>query len=192
MKIDLKTGLLSNTPYHTSPNQDERPEKEEVNLLVIHNISLPPGVFGGSEIKDFFLNQLEVKQHHYFQQISHLKVSTHLLIQRDGKVIQFVPFHKRAWHAGESSFQGKNQCNDFSIGIELEGLDTIPYTQTQYQQLIGCTDAIMQAFPQIQLDQIVGHEDIAPGRKTDPGPQFDWQYYKSKLNKTISSLKQSI
>lgn len=192
MKIDLKTGLLTDTLYHASPNHDDRPESEEVDLLVIHSISLPPGVFGGSEIKDFFLNQLDCDKHHFFKQISHLKVSSHLLIRRDGEIVQFVPFHKRAWHAGESFFRGREKCNDFSIGIELEGLDTIPYTQAQYQALVECTHAIMQGFPKIHLDQIVGHDEIAPGRKTDPGPQFDWQYYRNKLSIKTSSMQKSV
>lgn len=182
MNISPETGILSCATYNPSPNQDERPANTVVDLLVIHCISLPPGVFGGSEVTQFFLNQLDVNQHRYFQTIGHLKVSSHLVIRRDGEVLQFVPFHKRAWHAGESSFQGRQKCNDFSIGIELEGLDTIPFTQRQYAQLIACTQAIRKLYPAITLDNIVGHADIAPGRKTDPGPLFEWQTYRDALS----------
>ena len=187
MKIDLKTGLLSQITYLSSPNQDQRPEKEEVNLLVMHNISLPPGKYGGQDVQKFFLNQLDFTTHEYYSKISHLKVSCHLLISRDGTVIQFVPFHKRAWHAGQSCYQGKTDCNNYSIGIELEGVDTEPYTREQYEKLITCTQAIMQAYPKITPDNIVGHSDIAPERKTDPGSAFDWAYYREQLQFIVSS-----
>uniref|UniRef100_A0A0Q9YPE5 1,6-anhydro-N-acetylmuramyl-L-alanine amidase AmpD n=1 Tax=Candidatus Berkiella cookevillensis TaxID=437022 RepID=A0A0Q9YPE5_9GAMM len=181
MQIDSKTGLLSAAQYFASPNQDERPEKEKVSLLVIHNISLPPDQFSGDDVKDFFLNQLNIAKHSYYQTIGHLKVSSHLWIRRTGEVLQFVPFHRRAWHAGASDFQGKKECNDFSIGIELEGTDKIPFTEIQYAQLVACTHAIMQAYPAITPHRGGGHEDIAPGRKSDPGPLFDWSRYRAQM-----------
>ncbi len=164
-----------------SPNCDERPENTVVDLLVIHNISLPPEQFGGCWIEDFFLNQLDPSQHPYFQEIHHLRVSSHFLIRRDGEVLQFVPMHKRAWHAGQSSFLGRDRCNDFSIGIELEGTDALAYTDAQYQRLAELSRQLMKAFPAIHKDRITGHEHIAPGRKTDPGPAFDWSRYLSLL-----------
>lgn len=188
MHIDSKTGLLSTAQYFASPNQDDRPEKEKVNLLVIHNISLPPNHFSGDDVKDFFLNQLNFAKHPSYQTISHLKVSSHLWIRRTGEILQFVPFHRRAWHAGESDFQGRKKCNDFSIGIELEGSDSVPFTEIQYKQLVACTHAIMQAYPAITPHSVVGHEDIAPGRKTDPGPLFDWLHYRSQLVMTKASV----
>ncbi len=154
-----------------------------MDLLVIHNISLPPKQFGGSWIEDFFLNRLNPSQHPYFREINHLRVSAHFLIRRDGEILQFVPLHKRAWHAGESCFQGRSCCNDFSIGIELEGADDIPYTDSQYQNLARLSKTIMELFPAIRKEHITGHEDIAPDRKTDPGPAFDWPRYLSLLER---------
>jgi len=164
-----------------SPNCDERPGGTDIDLLVIHNISLPPAQFGGSWIEDFFLNRLDVSRHPYFRKISHLKVSTHFLVRRDGEILQFVPLHKRAWHAGESCFQERERCNDFSVGIELEGTDELPYTNAQYRSLARLSQIILDACPRITRDRIVGHEHIAPGRKTDPGPAFDWGRYHSLL-----------
>lgn len=165
-----------------SPNCNERPGDAEVSLLVIHNISLPPGQFGGDCIRQFFCNQLDSSTHPYFAQIEGLQVSAHLLIQRDGALTQFVPFELRAWHAGESSFAGRPQCNDYSIGIELEGTDTEAYTDAQYAQLGRVSRYLMQAFPAINPQRIAGHCDVAPGRKTDPGAAFDWQRYHALLN----------
>lgn len=162
-----------------SPNCDERPLGCEVSLLVIHNISLPPGQYGGGWIEDLFLNRLDSQADPYFESISHLKVSAHLLIRRDGEVIQFVPFSHRAWHAGQSEFEGRSHCNDFSIGIELEGCDEQPYTEEQYQALASVTADIMSCYPAITRHRIVGHCDIAPKRKTDPGPLFDWLHYRT-------------
>lgn len=177
-KIDVFKGLLLPARLSLSPHCDSRPEGVGVDLLVIHNISLPPGLFGEHYIEDLFLGRLPVAEHPYFETISSLKVSAHLLIRRDGEVIQFVPFHLRAWHAGQSMFEGRSVCNDFSIGIELEGTDDVPFEAIQYQQLAEITQCLMQAYPGIQPKNIVGHSDIAPGRKTDPGPLFDWaQYY---------------
>jgi len=164
-----------------SPNCDQRPQGAEVSLLVIHNISLPPGEFGGPWIDMLFNNCLPVDVHPYFQAIADLRVSSHLLIRRDGSTIQYVPFDKRAWHAGESAFQDRAGCNDYSIGIELEGTDEIPYTREQYQALAQITRKLMENYPKITRERIVGHADIAHGRKTDPGPAFDWGYYRSLL-----------
>lgn len=176
MFVEKATGLITPAQYFESPNQDERPE-QEISLLVIHCMSLPPGQFGGSDIKDLFLNRLDSTKHRFYQTLKALKVSSHLVILRDGQIWQFAPFSKRAWHAGESNFEGRSRCNDFSIGIELEGMETVPYTEAQYQSLAQCTFAIMQAYTSITKDRIVGHEHISPQRKTDPGPTFDWHKY---------------
>ncbi len=152
-------------------------------MLVVHNISLPPEQFGGSYIEDFFCNKLDCTIHPYFETIKDLQVSAHLLIKRDGAVVQFVPFNKRAWHAGRSEFKGQVECNDFSIGIELEGSDHINYDKRQYEVLAQVTELLLQAYPAMNPERIVGHSDIAPGRKTDPGPSFDWPKYKNLINK---------
>jgi AmpD protein len=170
---DQLAGLLQ----RPSPNWDERPAGSAISLLVIHNISLPPGEFGGPWIDLLFRNQLPVEAHAYFARLAGLRVSAHLLIRRDGQVIQYVPFSKRAWHAGQSQFQGRPNCNDFSIGIELEGTDHDPYTDAQYQALAQLTRQLQQRYPAISHERITGHSDIAPGRKTDPGPAFDWPRY---------------
>lgn len=175
--IDIVSGLLLPSRLSLSPHCDARPQGASIDLLVIHNISLPPGIFGESYIEDLFLGRLPVTEHPYFETIAGLKVSAHLLIRRDGEVVQFVPFHLRAWHAGQSSFNGRSACNDFSIGVELEGTDEAPFETIQYQQLADITRCLMQAYPGIQAKSIVGHCDIAPGRKTDPGPHFDWPRY---------------
>jgi len=163
-----------------SPNCNERPN-DEISLLVIHNISLPPGQFDTQAVQRFFCNELDCSEHPYYQEIEGLQVSAHLLIERTGRVIQFVPFNKRAWHAGLSSFEGREQCNDFSIGIELEGTDDQLFTDEQYEQLSNITQQLVSVYPSISLDRIVGHSDIAPGRKTDPGPCFDWSRYLNSL-----------
>ncbi len=167
---------LPNTIKKKSPNFDNR-TSDEVSLLVIHNISLPPNKFGGDWISDFFLNQLDISADPAFQEIATLQVSAHFLIRREGQIIQFVALNKRAWHAGVSSFKGREACNDYSIGIELEGTDEIPYTPIQYQQLAVLTQQIMTLYPEIIPQRIVGHCDIAPQRKTDPGQSFDWTHY---------------
>lgn len=177
MLIDPNTSLLDIATYLPSPHYNQRPDETVIDLIVIHNISLPPGVFGGPYIEDFFCGKLDVTQHPYFRTINQLKVSAHLLIKRDAAVTQFVPFALRAWHAGESCFQGRNNCNDFSIGIELEGTDHVPYTEAQYQQLAAITQLLLQVYPAIKKDKIVGHRDIAPQRKTDPGEVFNWKHY---------------
>jgi AmpD protein len=164
-----------------SPNFNQRPENTKINLLVIHNISLPPGEFGGGYVQQFFQNKLDTCLHPYFETIAKLKVSAHLFIERDGKVTQFVPFDARAWHAGSSSFAGVANCNDYSIGIELEGTDDIPYTDAQYVALEKVSRQLLLTYPKLTLERITGHSDIAPGRKTDPGPSFDWQRYRNAL-----------
>jgi N-acetyl-anhydromuramoyl-L-alanine amidase len=181
LKVNASTGLLEPVTYQSSPHHDERPPGMPIDMIVVHGISLPPGEFGSDTVENFFCGRLDMSLHPAFAGIAHLRVSAHLLIKRTGEIIQFVPFTKRAWHAGESSFQGKTGCNDFSIGIELEGTDYAPYEQTQYQQLSQVIRPLMQAYPAITQDRIVGHVDIAPGRKTDPGPTFDWGHLKGIL-----------
>ena len=173
--------LLDQAKILESPNSSERPKGVKPNLLVIHNISLPPGEFGGRYVEDFFLNKLDPSIHPYFETIIDLKVSSHLLIDRKGTLTQFVNFSKKAWHAGVSEFEGKKECNDFSIGIELEGTDTKPYSEEQYSSLVGVTKSLMGNYSGISKHRIVGHKDIAPGRKTDPGESFDWSRYKDSL-----------
>jgi len=163
-----------------SPNCSSR-EKGEISLLVIHNISLPPGKFGGGHVEEFFQNILDPQAHPYFDEIKELKVSSHLFIERDGSITQFVPFDKKAWHAGVSNFNGRENCNEFSIGIELEGTDELEYTQQQYDSLVEVSRELMVLYPLITKDNIVGHCDISPGRKTDPGKAFDWDLYLSRL-----------
>ncbi|MES9990500.1 MAG: 1,6-anhydro-N-acetylmuramyl-L-alanine amidase AmpD [Candidatus Thiodiazotropha sp.] len=173
---------MSCAEFRPSDNMDDRPADSEIDLLVIHSISLPPGEFGGEWIDDLFHNRLDAAAHPYFEEIKTLKVSCHLLIRRQGQIIQYVPFNRRAWHAGESSFCGRNCCNDFSIGIEVEGCDDQPFTDQQYQALGNVTKEIMALFPKITLERITSHAAIAPGRKTDPGPMFDWERYTSLLH----------
>ena len=174
MHIDIHSGLLDVARQVPSPNCDARPAGTKIDLLVIHNISLPPGCFGGDAIDCFFTNTLDVDADPFYSEISELRVSAHLLIQRDGAIVQYVPFTQRAWHAGVSCFAGRECCNDYSIGIELEGTDELPYEAIQYQVLRQLIDLLVQVYPGIRQDRIVGHSDIAPGRKTDPGPAFDW------------------
>ncbi|MEQ9547321.1 MAG: 1,6-anhydro-N-acetylmuramyl-L-alanine amidase AmpD [Marinobacter sp.] len=177
-----ETGRISGVRWCPSPNFGARPEGADISLLVVHNISLPPGQFGGNAIERFFCNCLDASEHPYFETIAELKVSAHALIRRDGDVVQFVSLLERAWHAGRSCFHGEEECNDFSIGIELEGTDDIPYTPAQYERLAELSKLVMQAWPKIASDRITGHCDIAPGRKTDPGPAFDWDYYRQCLS----------
>lgn len=185
MPYAIDKGRLLGIRQKDSPNQSERPAPAEVSLLVIHNISLPPGEFGTPCVEQLFCNSLNQDLHPYFKEIAHLKVSAHLFIARDGSVVQFVSFDKKAWHAGQSEFHGRANCNDFSIGIELEGTDHMPFTDVQYAVLTEVTNALIQAYPSLILERIVGHSDIAPGRKTDPGPCFDWKRYKSLLRDPI-------
>ena len=164
-------GILQTARQVPSPNRDERPTGVSPNLVVIHGISLPPGVFGGDGVERLFTNTLASDEHVYYRSIAHLRVSAHFFARRDGELIQFVSCHQRAWHAGESSWQGRSHCNDFSIGIELEGADEIPYAQPQYVVLARLLRALRRRYP---IGAAVGHSHIAAGRKTDPGPAFDW------------------
>ncbi len=177
MIINEETGLLQDCVQCPSPNKDERPAGQAIDLIVVHSISLPPGEYGGKAIENFFQNRLNKNEHPYYSEIHEMQVSSHLLIKRTGNIVQFVPFHERAWHAGQSNYQGRERCNDFSIGIELEGSDTDVFEDKQYQQLVGIIIALQATYPKIS-DNITGHSDISPGRKLDPGTGFDWQ----KLN----------
>jgi AmpD protein len=182
IKLNKSTGLLNGVTYIESPNHDSRPGAEQPSLVVIHGISLPPNQFGGQGVTELFTNQLNPEEHPYYKEIESLRVSAHLFIRRDGSIIQFVPFHKRAWHAGLSEFNGREKCNDFSIGIELEGADDIPYTAEQYNKLAEVVKALQETYSSITSQAVVGHCDIAPGRKTDPGESFDWQYLSELLH----------
>mgnify|MGYP000333136171 CR=1 FL=1 len=185
MRICSTSGLLNNTCYFASPNHDDRPTSVDPSLIVIHNISLPPNEFGSEHINELFTNCLDPDEHPFFAEIVHLRVSAHVLIRRDGEVVQYVPFHKRAWHAGVSCYRGREVCNDFSIGIELEGTDTIDFCEAQYTALVGLIRQLQETYPSLGEDQITGHEHIAPGRKTDPGPCFDWGKLGDLLNATL-------
>ena len=171
-------GWLAEAERVISPNFDTRPQDCPVRLIVIHGISLPPGQYGGPHIREFFSNCLDANAHEYFAEICEMKVSAHCLIERDGHLVQFVSFDDRAWHAGESNWRGDTGCNDFSVGIELEGCDDEAYTEAQYQGLAGLIASLRLKYPAIEADALVGHSDIAPGRKTDPGPAFDWDRLK--------------
>lgn len=180
MEIDSQ-GWLSAVTQRPSPHQDERPANTEPDLLVIHNISLPPGCFSGEDIDALFMGVLDCSKHDFYQDLIGLRVSAHCLIRRDGSLTQYVPFSRRAWHAGRSVFQGRTCCNDFSIGIEMEGTDNSGFTCHQYNSLILLSHCLMRRYPQITLSHIVGHCDIAPGRKTDPGFGFDWAHFRATL-----------
>lgn len=175
MKFNLETGWLEGISHCPSPHYDERPIGMDIDLIVIHGISLPPGEFGGPFIDQLFTQTLASDAHPYFATIAQLRVSAHMLIRRTGEITQYVSLFQRAWHAGVSCFAGRTHCNDFSIGIELEGSDEVPYTDEQYQQLAQLINLVQQIWPHINRNGIVGHCDIAPGRKTDPGPAFDWE-----------------
>ena len=177
MQIDATSGLIQGASYVASPNCDARPEGAPIDTLVIHSISLPPGRFGGRGIEQLFCNTLNPDDHPYYREIQNLKVSTHVLIRRNGQLVQFVPLHQRAWHAGLSYCEGRSRINDFSIGVELEGADNLPFEEAQYESLTKLTRVLRQAYPAITPERIYGHCDIAPGRKTDPGPTFDWKRY---------------
>lgn len=182
MELSIDNNILTGAQFIESPNQNERPEQSDIELLVIHNISLPPGEFGSSDIVRFFCNSLDCSSHPFYSEIADLKVSAHLLIDRTGAITQFVPFDRRAWHAGESNYCGRTSCNDFSIGIELEGTDTEPFTDGQYSSLASVTKLLLTTYKKMSYDQIVGHSDIAPGRKTDPGECFDWDRFKLAIS----------
>jgi AmpD protein len=178
MKISNE-GLAEGVRYMASPNCDERPPDAEITLLVLHSISLPPGEYGGDAIERLFTNRLDPQAHPYFREVSSLKVSAHFLVRRDGQLLQFGPIHRRAWHAGASSWRGRAGCNDFSIGIELEGTDETPFDDRQYARLAALVRSLRLALP---LRDIAAHSDIAPGRKTDPGARFDWPRLLSALS----------
>jgi AmpD protein len=181
VKIETDTGWLDGVNRVVSPNCDERPPGSKLELIVVHGISLPPGQFGGRAINDLFTNNLVASDHPYFEKIIDLRVSTHVLISRLGEPTQYVPFEKRAWHAGESCYCGRVACNDFSIGIELEGTDDSAYEPVQYERLAELVRALRRAYPSLQSAELVGHSDIAPGRKTDPGTCFDWSFLERLL-----------
>jgi len=174
VKIDRDSGIVTSARQVASPNCDDRPAGVDPELIVLHGISLPPGEFGGDAIDRLFTNTLDRDAHPYFREIVSLHVSSHLLVRRDGTLVQYVPIHRRAWHAGESCWCGRRGCNDFSVGIELEGTDETPYADAQYTRLVELLRALFATYPSLHRRRIVGHCDIAPGRKTDPGPSFDW------------------
>ncbi len=173
MRLDRNSGWLAGVQHCPSPNCNERPHGE-ISLLVLHNISLPPGQFATGKVQEFFTCGLRADEHPYFAAIAEMRVSAHFLIERDGAVSQFVSCLQRAWHAGVSSFAGRENCNDFSLGIELEGTDELPFTDAQYLALIALSQQLLAAYPALSSERICGHSDIAPGRKTDPGSAFDW------------------
>jgi len=187
VRVDTVSGLLDCAEVCLSPNRDARPADAPIDLLVIHGISLPPGQFGGPWIDALFTNTLDPAAHPYFEPIAGRKVSAHLLVRRDGGIVQYVPFHERAWHAGESCYAGRDCCNDFSIGIELEGVDEYPYEDTQYRVLARVIAALLQAYPGLNTGRIAAHSDIAPGRKTDPGPSFQWPRLYALLNDRLNA-----
>jgi AmpD protein len=181
LRIDAVTGLVLGTRQVLSSHFDERPSGTVPDLIVIHGISLPPGEFGGPWIDRLFTGHLPPDAHPYFATIPSGRVSTHVLIRRDGEVVQYVPFTQRAWHAGKSEYCGRAACNDFSIGIELEGTDDVPYENAQYESLAALIRALLAAYPSLSRERIAGHSDIAPGRKTDPGPAFDWARLRASI-----------
>ncbi len=174
MRVDVATGLLVGVKQVLSPFFDERPLGVVPDLIVLHGISLPPGDFGGPWVARLFTGNLPADAHPEFRERAGLRVSAHLLVRRDGEVVQFVSFNDRSWHAGRSSWQGRDACNDYSIGIECEGTDEVPYEDAQYARLRELLPMLLAAYPAISKDRIVGHSDVAPGRKTDPGESFDW------------------
>ena len=175
LRVHVATGMLEGVRQVLSPHCDARPAGVVPDLIVMHGISLPPGRFGGPWIDRLFTGGLPREAHPYFAEVCGMRVSSHLLVRRDGELVQCVPFGLRAWHAGASQYEGRSACNDFSIGIELEGADEIPYEAAQYQAAAGAIHALLAAYPALAAQRIVGHSDIAPGRKTDPGPAFDWK-----------------
>ncbi len=181
MTFSLTDHWLDGVTHCPSPFCDDRTDLDDISLLVIHNISLPPAQFGGPYVEQLFMGDLNPEEHPYFANIAHLQVSAHCFVRRDGSVIQFVPFNRRAWHAGVSQWKDRERCNDFSIGIELEGTDNLAYTDAQYQTLVELSQTLLACYPRLARDAITGHEFIAPIRKTDPGVAFDWVRYKSQL-----------
>ena len=181
LAIDVGTGLVSGAAFIPSPNFDCRPPGASIELLVVHGISLPPGEYTGDWVEALFQNRLPPDHHPYFREIEALKVSAHLYLRRDGRVIQFVPLHLRAWHAGVSSYRHRTACNDYSVGVELEGTDEQPYEPVQYERLAQFVCALAASYQSFSPDALVGHSDVAPGRKTDPGPVFDWGRLRGRI-----------
>jgi AmpD protein len=181
LKIESATGLVAGVRQVLSPHFDARPAGVLPELIVVHGISLPPGEFGGPWIDRLFTGGLPADAHPFFQDLARVRVSAHALIRRDGAIVQYVPFGQRAWHAGQSHYRGRPGCNDFSVGIELEGTGDTPYTDPQYDQLATLVEALLETYPSLSIDHIVGHSDIAPGRKTDPWATFDWERWRSIL-----------
>jgi AmpD protein len=179
--IDVARGELLAARQQPSPNCDDRPAGVEPDLIVIHGISLPPGKFGGPWIDRLFCNELPPDAHPYFAEVAALRVSAHLLVRRDGELVQYVPLHRRAWHAGASSWEGRERCNDYSVGIELEGTDSLPYESTQYAMLARVIALLCRGYPTLSPARVVGHSDVAPGRKSDPGLSFDWPRLRALL-----------
>lgn len=177
--IDAR-GLAAGARFVASPNCDDRPVGETVRLIVIHSISLPPGEFGGDDVARLFCNSLDCDSHPYYEQLRGLRVSAHFLIRRSGELLQFVPCTQRAWHAGASNWRGRDRCNDFSVGVELEGADEVPYADPQYAVLGALVTTLSRAYP---IEDVVGHADIAPARKTDPGPTFDWPRFRALIHR---------
>lgn len=180
-QLDRASGRVAQARFVPSPNCDRRPAGAGIDVLVLHAISLPPRRYGGDFIEQFFTNRLDALAHPYFAELRGLEVSAHFLIKRGGELLQFVPTHKRAWHAGKSSFRGRDNVNDFSLGIELEGCDEEPFESAQYNVLSNLAEFLMDCYPAIQPQHIVGHNEIAPGRKTDPGPRFDWKRLRTSI-----------
>ena len=191
LTIDPGTGLLAGVRQVLSPHCDARPAGTVPELLVVHGISLPPGEFGGPWIDRLFTGTLSPEAHPYFREIAATRVSAHALIRRDGAIVQYVPFGERAWHAGASQYRGRESCNDFSIGVELEGTDDTAYAEAQYQQLAALAAALLAAYASLSSEHIVGHSDIAPGRKTDPGAAFDWPRFRALLKERYVPLPRS-
>ena len=190
--LTIAMGLLSGVRAALSPNCDSRPANLVPELVVVHGISLPPGSYGGPWIERLFMNTLPAGEHPYFETIQHLRVSSHVLIARDGSLTQYVPFGMRAWHAGTSYWRGRGGCNDFSIGVELEGSDDEPYDDRQYETLAGIVAALQRTYPSLAEGWIAGHSDIAPGRKTDPGPHFDWSRLEREIRARGAAFRREV
>jgi AmpD protein len=186
MKLTIEAGLLCEAIQHCSPNRGRRPDDSAVDLVVVHSISLPPGEYAGDAVARFFCNELRSDEHPYYQQIADLQVSAHLFIRRTGEVNQFVNFDERAWHAGRSSYEGREECNDYSIGIELEGTDEDAFEPQQYVALAAVIRALEAYYPRFTTYRIAGHSDVAPGRKTDPGKGFDWSRLRAQLSSSTT------
>tara|TARA_S200000501_G_scaffold186048_1_gene174980 strand:- start:11 stop:550 length:540 start_codon:yes stop_codon:yes gene_type:complete len=179
--MEIENHIFKNIKFLNSPNFNKRPEKSDISLIVIHSISLPPEVYGNNYVEDFFMNKLNISDHDYFNEIKDMRVSSHIYIKRTGETIQFVPLNMRAWHAGKSCYKGIDDCNNYSIGIELEGTDNDHFSNQQYQSLIQISKLIIKNYPKINKNTIVGHSNISPGRKTDPGNNFEWNRYLDAL-----------